>query len=297
MNTMTAVPQSVQLKQILYLTDFSRPSEAALPFAVGIARSHGSTVHAVHVLTTPIESYPESLKADREIAEAEMTRVAAQLRGVPHDTRVLLELDFWSGFERAIKEQGIDLVVVGTHGRTGAERLLLGSAAEQIFRRAPVPVMTVGPDVKPEPAGGELDRVLFATDFSPNSAAALPFAIALAKENHGRLLLLHALRKRREAVESNGGGKHELSVAEAFHQLHEMLPSDLTLPQPPDFAVEFGRPADAILSAAGKRGACMIVLGVRGAEGHRVAATHFEGATAHKVVAHARCPVLTVRAA
>lgn len=156
--------------------------------------------------------------------------------------------------------------------------------------------MTVGPDVKHEPAGdGALDRILFATDFSESAAAALPFAIALAKENHSRLLLIHVLPKRRETGDGNGDGR-ELSVAEAFHQMHEMLPNDLKLSQPPDFAVEFGRPADAILAAAGTRGACVIVMGVRGAAGHMAAATHFERATAHKVVAHARCPVLTVRA-
>jgi len=298
MNSMTAIPQGVQLKQILYLTDFSRPSEAALPFAVNIARSHGSTLHALHVLTTPLESYPESLKADREMAEAEMKRVDDEIAGVPHDATVAHALELWPAFEKAVAENGIDLVVVGTHGRTGAERLLMGSSAEQIFRRSPVPVMTVGPDVK---AGcvreGVLDRILFATDFSPASAAALPFAIALAKENDARLLLLHALPKRREAGDGDGSvGKRELSVAEAFHQLHEMLPKDLALPHPPDFAVEFGRPADAILTAAGQRNACVIILGIRGAAGHLAAATHFDRATAHKVVAHAPCPVLTVRA-
>ncbi|HVB86145.1 MAG TPA: universal stress protein [Candidatus Dormibacteraeota bacterium] len=296
MSSMTAISNNAQLKQILYLTDFSQPSEAALTFALGIARLHGSTVHALHVITAPLESYPESLRADREISEAEMRRVEAHMQGVIHDTSVTEATDLWSGFERAIAHHGIDLVVVGTHGRTGAERLLLGSAAEEIFRRSPIPVMTVGPDVKHEPAGdGALDRILFATDFSASATAALPFAIALAKENHSRLLLLHVLPKRREPGNAHSN-KQELSVAEAFHQLHEMLPAGVPLPQPPDFAVEFGRPADAILAAAGQRGACVIILGIRSAEGHLGAATHFDRPTAHKVVAHARCPVLTVRA-
>jgi len=296
MKSMTAIPNSVQLKQILYLTDFSRPSEAALPFAFEIARSHGSTVHVVHVLTSALQSYPESLKADREIAEAEMKRVEARLNGVVHDTRVIQSVDLWSGFEQAITQQGIDLVVVETHGRTGAERLLLGSAAEQIFRLSPVPVMTVGPDVPPERAAvGALDRILFATDFSPTSAAALPFAVELAKMNRSRLLLLHALPKRREIGNGNGN-KGQLSVAEAFHQLHEMLPGGLTLPEAPDFVVEFGRPADAILAAAEARGPSVIILGIRGAEAHLGAATHLERPTAHKVVVHSPCPVLTVRA-
>lgn len=295
MDSVTAVPNGVKLKQILYLTDFSEASEAALPFALGIARSHGSTLHALHVLTTPLESYPESLRADRELAEAEMKRLEPKLASVAHDTTIAHALDLWPAFEKSIAEHGIDLVVVGTHGRTGAERLLLGSSAEQIFRRSPVPVMTVGPNVKPGAVKeGVLDRILFPTDFSPASVPALPFAIALAKENDARLLLLHALPKRRETGDGNGT-KRELTVAEAFHHLHEILPTNLALPHPPDFAVEFGRPADAILAAAGQRGACVIVMGVRGASGHLTAATHLDRATAHKVVAHAPCPVLTVR--
>lgn len=295
MDIMTSIPSSVQLKQLLFLTDFSGPSEAALPFAIGIARSHGSTLHALHVLTTPLESYPESMQADREIAEAEMGRVEAQLQGIHHDTTVVHALDLWSAVEHALVEHGIDLVVVGTHGRTGAERLFLGSAAEEIFRRSPVPVMTVGPHVKPGVyREGVLDRILFATDLTPRSLAALPYAIALAKENNSRLLLLHALPKRRDS--GNGdGGKGELSAAEAFHHLHEMLPPDLALPQPPDFAVEFGRPADAILSAAGQRSACVIILSIRDASAHMGAATHLERPIAHKIVSHASCPVLTVR--
>jgi nucleotide-binding universal stress UspA family protein len=296
MTMVAEAPSAIELKQILYLTDFSEPSDAALPFAAELARCHGSTLHALHVLNTSLDSYPQSRRADRKMAEAEMGSVDAKLTGIIHDTSVLEAADLWSAIERAIAEHGIDLIVVGTHGRTGAERLLLGSIAEEIFRRSPVPVMTVGPDVKRgTPRGDVLERILFATDFTPRSAAALPYAISMAKENNARLLLLHALPKRREAGDSNGK-KGGISAAEAFHRLHEMLPRGLALSQPPDFAVEFGRPADAILAAAGERGACVILLGVRDAAAHLGAATHLDRATAHKVVAHAPCPVITVRA-
>lgn len=297
METTMEIPTSVQLKQILYLTDFSQPSEAALPFAMGIARSHGSTVHVLHVLTAPLDAYPDALKADRQIAETEMKRVEPKLAGLPHDTALAHALDLWSPIEQAIRDEHIDLIVLGTHGRTGPGRLVLGSVAEEILRRSPVPVMTVGPDVEPGAIReGSLDRILFATDFGPHSAAALPYAVALAKENHARLLLLHALPKRRETGNGNeAAGKRHRSAAEAFHELHEMLSSDLALPHPPDFAVEFGKPADAILAAADQRGACVIVLGIHGAGAHPHAAAHLEGSVAHKIVAHAPCPVLTVR--
>jgi nucleotide-binding universal stress UspA family protein len=298
MDTTMEISNSVRLKQILYLTDFSESSEAALPFAIGIARSHGSTVHLLHILDAPLDAYPEALKADRQIAETEMKRVEAKFSGVVHDTKLVHALDLWPPIEKVVNDDHIDLIVAGTHGRTGPGRLVLGSSAEEIFRRSSVPVMTVGPDIKPgRVREGCLDRILFATDFAPHSAAALPYAVALAKENGARLLLLHALPKRRDTGNgSETAGKRHLSAAEAFHELHEMLPSDLALPHPPDFAVEFGKPADAILSAAGQRGACVIVLGIRGAGAHLGAATHLEGSVAHSVVAHAPCPVLTVRA-
>ena len=298
MDTTMEIPTSVQLKQILYLTDFSRPSEAALPFAIGLARSHGSTLHVLHVLTAPLDAYPDSLKADRQIAETEMQLVAAKLAGLPHGTNFAYSVDLWPPIEQAIHDHHIDLIVLGTHGRTGPGRLVLGSLAEEIFRRSPVPVMTVGPEVQPgRVREGSLDRILFATDFAPHSASALPYAIALARENHARLLLLHALPKRRESPDGNGAGaKSHLSAAEAFHELHEMLSSDLDLPHAPDFAVEFGKPADAILTAAGQRAACVIVLGIRGAGPHPHAAAHLDASVAHKIVAHAPCPVLTVRA-
>lgn len=295
MGTIMAIPRSVQLKQILYLTDFSRAAEAALPFAMGIARSHGSTLHAVHVLLPPIGNYPEPMNADRQIAECEMKRVEVKLAGVAHEAKIAPAGNLWQVIQRAIDEHNIDLIVVGTRGRTGAERLFLGSSAEEIFRRSPVPVMTVGPDVKRSAGDGTLDRILFATDFSPRSAEALPYAIALAAENDARLLLVHVLPKRRESSDGHAG-KRELSAAESFHELHEMLPSELALPHSPDFAVEFGRPADAIVAAAGQRKASVIVLGIRNAEEHLAAATHLEGGIAHKIVVHAPCPVVTVRA-
>jgi nucleotide-binding universal stress UspA family protein len=86
----------------------------------------------------------------------------------------------------------------------------------------------------------------------------------------------------------------EMSVAEAIHQLYETVPQDAE-PWPPEVAVEYGEPADRIIEAAKQRGMDVIVLGVRNAAGHLGAATHLERATAHKVVAHAPCPVLTVR--
>src|ERR1700676_4166819 len=137
------------LKNILLLTDFSEPSEIAIPFAIAIAREYESSVNAMHVLTPVQLAYasPESAAAAieglEEGAQAGMQRVNAQFVGVPHETMLVRGESVWPPVEKALDEWAIDLVILGTHGRTGAIKLLFGSVAEEIFRRASVPVLTI----------------------------------------------------------------------------------------------------------------------------------------------------------
>jgi len=294
MTTIRAGSQ-LELKSILYLTDFSEPSEEALPFAVAIARNYGATVHAVHILSPVIpESCPEAIKADDDLAEIEMQKVESHLVGVDHDTLVLQGMEIWPAINQTIAKHHIDLIVLGTHGRTGAQKFLMGSVAEEIFRRSSVPVLTIGPDVRTSTHSPRFHRLLFATNFTPHSISAASYAASLAQENQARLILLHVMRKR-EPANAADESRFEMSVAEAIHQLYETVPKSVDLGVSPEVAVEFGEPAERIVEAARQRGADLIVMGVRDAGGHLGAATHLEGAIAHKVVAHAKCPVLTVR--
>jgi nucleotide-binding universal stress UspA family protein len=292
---------AVRLENMLFLTDFSEPSEVALPYVIAIARGYGAKVYAMHVFmpapyvyTTP-ELTVAAVEAEEENAKAEMQRIESQLSGLAHETLVEQGIGVWPAVEQAIKDYKIDLVVLGTHGRTGAQKLLLGSVAEEIFRRSPVPVLTIGPGVRSSVhSGARFHCVLFATDFKPESLTAAPFAASLAQENQARLVLLHVMREPEDRNE-NEVRVFQLSVAEAIHQLYETVPRDVELYSPPEVAVEYGDPAARIVAAAKYRGADLIVLGVRDASGRLGAATHLERATAHKVVAHAPCPVLTVR--
>jgi nucleotide-binding universal stress UspA family protein len=289
----------IALKNILYLTDFSEPSEAALPFATAVGRGYGACVHALHVLMPAPYVYTTpgltamAIEAIEEGAHVEMQRVESQLAGLQHETIVERGIAVWPTVDQAIKDRHIDLIVLGTHGRTGAQKFLLGSVAEEIFRRSPVPVLTIGPGVRGSAHdAARFHHVLFASDFSPEARAAAPYAVSIAQENQARLVSLHVipqreLREDRERV--------EMSVAEAIHQLYEIVPKDVELRTPPEVAVEYGEPAERILETATERGVDLIVLGVRGAAGRLGAATHLGRATAHKVVAHAVCPVLTVR--
>lgn len=301
MTKVESSPQIIAVKKVLFLTDFSEPSEAALPFVTTIARGYGAKVYALHIFmpapyvyTTP-ELTIAAIEAEEESAKLAMVRVESELAGLSHETIVERGVSIWDTVGQAIREHAIDLVVLGTHGRTGAQKLLLGSVAEEIFRRSPVPVLTIGPGVRSSVhSGGRFHRVLFATDFTAESVAAAPYAISLAQENHARLILLNVMRhpELRNAEDKN---RFELSVAETIQQLYDTVGKEAEVSGPPEVAVEYGEPAERIVEAAKQRHADLIVLGVRDAAGRIGAATHLERATAHKVVAYAACPVLTVR--
>ena len=290
---MTTIAKStrITLKSVLYLTDFSEPSEAALPFAVAIASDYGAKVHALHVLTPVIpETCTDAIHADEELASNEMAKVDSQLSGVVHDTAIARGVGVWPAIEQAIRERNIGLIVLGTHGRTHAQKLLLGSFAEETLRRSSVPVLTIGPHVrKSKTTSGAFHSVLFATDFSKPCEAAAPFAVSLAEENDAQLILLYV------APKPGGNEQGELAIADVMQRLGDIVPSDARRWCRPSPIVQYGDAADRILEVAIERGADLIVLGVRDAGGHLGAATHLERATAHKVVAYAQCPVLTVR--
>ncbi|MGC2332371.1 MAG: universal stress protein [Candidatus Acidiferrales bacterium] len=289
----------VALNNILYLTDFSEPSEAALPFAAAIAREYGAKVYVYHALIPSAYVYtaPElvtlGIEAQEEAAEDNMKRAEAQLAGVPHELIVERAPGIWPSLEQAIKDYNADLIVLGTHGRTGAEKLLLGSVAEEVFRRAHAPVLTIGPGAQRSlHAGAKFHKVLYATDFSKESLAAASYAVSMAEENQARLILLHVMKP---SGKTASGRASEDVVSNAIFQLHEIVPASAELWCTAEAIVREGNPAERILEVAKEKGADLIVLGVRDRGVHLGAATHLERATAHTVVAYATCPVLTVR--
>jgi len=289
----------LSLKNMIFLTDFSEPSEAALPFALSLAREYGATVHALHVLVPEayLAATPESsiagIEAQEEYAQSEMQRTDSSLAGVSHDVSVVRSTEVWPALQQAIVAHNADLIVLGTHGRTGAQKILLGSVAEEVFRQSEVPVLTIGPRVQVgRHSGARFHHVLYATDFTPESRAAAPYAISLAQENQAQLILFHAINGKKTGKERP---TPESSVAHALHELLELVQPDADLWCRPEPVVKYGEPSAKILAEAAERHVDLIVLGVRAAAGRLGAATHLERSVAHKVVANARCPVLTVR--
>jgi len=289
----------ITLKSILLLTDFSEPSENALPFASAVAREYGAEVHALHVLVPQPLMYtsPEAMAAidaQEENAQAEMQRIESQLAEVPHEINVVRGIEVWAPVEQAIRSCQADLIVLGTHGRTGTQKLVLGSVAEEVFRRSPVPVLTIGPFARDGTRGAaRFHRVLYATDFSPEARAAAAYAVSLAQENQSHLILLHVIDGKNDP---NARGRAEISIASAMHELLAVIPAEVQLWCRPEPVVQYGQAAERILEEAGGRHADLVVLGVRGASGHLRVAIHLQRSVAYKVVANAHCPVLTVRA-
>lgn len=297
--TTVQATKRIDFKHVLFLTDFSEPSCDALPFATAIARGYGSRVHAVHVIVPSSYTYmtPEVagtlLDDEEEAAKVEMDRVEAQLTGLQRETIIERGSSLWEVVARLVKERGIDLIALGTHGRTGLKKALLGSSAEEVFRRSQVPVLMSGPATRVGVhSGGRFRCVLFATDFNAVSSSAAPYAVSLAQENQAQLILLHVLPLPKPGKTIKPG---ELSVAEATHRLEILIPHEAELWCRPLALVEHGDPATRVLAAAKEHGADLIVLGVRGMDALGSVAARVQKHTAYDVVSHAPCPVLTVR--
>jgi nucleotide-binding universal stress UspA family protein len=286
----------IQIKNILFATDFSPAANAALPFAFTLARRYAAKVHAVHV----------------SVSDLYLTAPAGALTGLPGEEKAIKERlhellkdagevgcdviagtgDVWQVIAAIVAQRGIDLIVIGTRGRTGVGKLLLGSVAEKIFRLATCPVLTVGPHCAAELGGSaEFQRILLATDLSPESMNVAAYAISLAQENQARLTLLHVIERHKTGEFLSP----DQLVSSSLRVLDHLVPEAARLWCSPDSVVAVGDPAEKILDIAEQKKADLIVLGVHAARGVPGAATHLPMAVAHKVVSHAHCPVFTAR--
>lgn len=286
----------IKLRNLLYLTDFSEPAEATLPFVTAIAREYGSKIYACHILLPNVYACMAPEFGDvvfaglEQGAEAKMQSIESRLNGLPHQTMIERGSEVRATLQRIVEENNIDLLVLGTHGRRGVQKLVLGSVAEEVWRIANVPVLTVGPGVRRAQSGEGFHCVLFATDFTSESLAGLPYAVSMARESRAHLVLLHVIRqfKKNEIL-------GELSASDAIYHLGQLVPTDAGLCHRPELEVKYGAPAQNIIDTANRCGADLIVLGIREGDVLGVA-THVERTVAHAVVVSAPCPVLTVRA-
>ena len=207
---MSLALMSLALKRILYTTDFSPSADRALEHAYDLARRSGAQLHLFHAV-----SLPEPDPRDRESHfpgaselrryRGEVARAALEDLLVDHATEDLdVRREMREGYTPRViildyaREIDADLIVQGSQGRTGMERLRLGSVAEQVVRHAPCPVLTVRGD-EGENAGEAADagappgEVLVPVDFSANTRPALLLGRALAELYGVPLHLFHAV--------------------------------------------------------------------------------------------------------
>lgn len=285
----------IKVKEILFATDLSPASEAALKCAASLAKVFAARLDILHVV--PLTIYPNAFAAGVSdlgylpcsIAEESMSALEESpwLNGVRYRTKVV-EGSAPTTIRSMAETDGVDLVVVGTHGAHGVEKALLGSVAEGVFRSVTCPVMTVGPNVK-ENFGGEFDSILFATDLSVQSLRAAQYAISWALETQAHLTLLHVIKARQDERWSEPVWERQRV---ALDELRSLIPDEAMFWCEPRAEVAFGDPEDEILKAAAQYKTNLIIMGV-----HRAGAlaSHSPWALASKIVQKAKCPVLTIR--
>ena len=298
----------IEIRRILCPIDFSDDSRHAVAHATAVAQWYGAAITLLHVshpeaFTNPPLLFDElprgaaMVESALRAAEEEMPKwsqtVAAA--GVAVETLVERGYPVRQILSRAAALPA-DLVVVGTHGRSGFERLILGSVTEKVLRNAPCPVMAVPP---PAVSAGKLPytRLLCPVDFSDSSEAALQFACSLAEEADARLTIVHVfdwesgddpILARFDTAEF-----FEVVEQQSRERLERLVPTEARVWCKPETVTARGKPYREILALADAKEADLIVLGVRGRNPIDLA---LFGSTANQVVRRARCPVLTVPA-
>lgn len=305
----------IEIRRILCPTDFSDFSRHALDRALAIAHLYHSTITLLHV--SPVTAgvvyapgigaaHPTLLTVeDRDAALVAMRQFAATEAG----QSAAIGFDVADGnpadeiLDRA-RTRNSDLIVMGTHGRAGFARLLLGSVTEKVLRKATCPVLTVprrAPDVVPAPAA-LFKNILCPVDFSDSSAQAFTYAISLANESRGRLTVAHVIEvppelpvEEHETIFSSPRSLRDyVTMAEADRagRLKDMIADAGRSDSPIATVLASGKAYQEILRIAAEQSADLIVIGVHG---RGVADLLFLGSTTQHVVRQATCPVLTIR--
>jgi nucleotide-binding universal stress UspA family protein len=292
------------VRRILYATDLSPTSEAAWNEARRLGRLFDAEIVVVHAVAPPLvlpqegyfpaQLYDEMAEAVRRRAQEGLDRLLAGVAGSGLKVRIrLVDGSPAQCILEAVTAESADLLVVGTHGRRGLQRALLGSVADRLVRQAPCPVLTV-----PPLAGGvtheAIRRICFATDFSPSSRAAWPWAVALAQAANAEVDLVHVTF---EPVADRHLSPD--SIARMVRALDEQGPHDVErflerseLPRDRiRVHLTHGVAGEQIVHQARERAADIIVMGTHGWSG---VVRWMLGSVASHVIQMATCPVLTV---
>jgi nucleotide-binding universal stress UspA family protein len=287
MATMNRV--AVTFKHILVPTDFSDVSQRALEYAKTLAKQGNSELLLVHVdppvnlITPPEAAWIDQSEIQAMYEEQVQQSGAALISEGYRALAISLTGPLYDQLLSAIEEYKVDLIVLGTHGRKGMDRLLLGSDAEALLRHARCPVLSVGPSV-PDLLNKtwSIREVLCAVTFDQRSAEVAAYAHKLAAQFGVELVFFH--------VKSPGSQQEPdwASFEKAFHQ--HVRDEDAKYSWLRTRLVS-GTPGSSIADVARQRGSDLIVMGVRPASAMR---THLPPGIAARVLMEAPCPVMTL---
>jgi nucleotide-binding universal stress UspA family protein len=297
----------IAIQRVLCPVDLSDFSARNLAHAVALARWYRAEVIVLHVYTAaPSPASVFEGTAPPALAEADRQRIEDWLRRfveprLPSDVPSRIEIREGAAAAGIVEAaRGADLLVMGTHGRGGFERLLLGSTTEKVIRTAPCPVLTVPPHLEGAPIDvpEAFTRIVCGTDFSPSSDKALQYALSLAQESGARLTLLHALdwpylEPGEDPLDQSMALSRRQALDDLGARLRALIPDEARTWCEPEELIVAGRAHREIVRVAAEQGAGLIVLG---AQGRGPIDRAFFGSTTSQVVRHATCPVLTVRA-
>ena len=295
MATAQLTPVGVGIHNVLIATDFSSCSNLALSF--GLELAHGYQANAYVVFVVPSDEFmmagPEAYMAAKDAARRDLLELKHALRkkhsyveGEDYHL-FLLEGDVAQAILDFAHQKQIDVIVVGTHGRGGLGRALMGSVAENVFRNSPVPVLTLGPHLDRITGGRNPKNILVPVDFSPASERAARYAAAMAREHNATLTMLHVIE--RWPAEAQVDRER---VRRGLREKIEGLLGEDAKGVRCRFRIEVGRVVETVLYTAKGVDADLLVVGVRPRTGllNRLMWPH-----AYEIVREAACPVLTVR--
>ena len=297
----------MKIANILCPTDFSDASVHAVDLATMIASWYKARIIALHVVSAAVVVPEFSLPGGSVDKLALRSALAAGFSGASR-AGVGVDVFLEDGSPAALildkaASLAADMIVMGTHGTSGFQHLVLGSVTERVLRRAVCPVLTVPPRAQAT-SRIPFSRLLCAIDFSDSSLAALQFALSLAEESDARLTMLHVLDWPWE--EPPPPRLEELPMAQAaalgeyrryrenmaMTRLNTIVPDSMRLSHRPVARLSNGKPYAQILDVANEEGSDLIVIGVHGRNPLDLMVF---GSTTNQVVRRATCPVLTLR--
>jgi nucleotide-binding universal stress UspA family protein len=296
----------IRLERILCPTDFSKFAFRAADYAVALGGHYDAEVHFLHVIPSALihpEQYPyvaEAIPLAPEFRQRALERLDAfvalsRAEGVRTRFSVVEGAPVSAILEAAEADRS-SLLCLGTHGREGVERLILGSVAEKVLRKSRCPVLTVSePGDERAPKEAVFRNILCAVDFATLSLKAVEYCLSLAQEAGGRLTLVNAVEWFPDEptwIGSPNVSDYRKEMEEQVRtRLEEIVPREARQWCDVSVVVRSGKAYRELLAVAAERKADLIAMGVRG---RNPLDLMLFGSTTQHVVRHAECPVLTI---